>query len=268
MPFGSPTQGGAVVLAPNTARIDSSVGPVNPAELSRGKFLTGLCRPFEAPEDSSCPQTMEEPSMPPDDHDKTTKQALDARFQKLFERYARKVYAYFRSNGFPHEDAEDLTQDTFRRVYSSMDTIRGNVEAQENSFARTTAARLRANILRDKAALKRKAELVSLGDLEKAPGESEDFDVQVAPLTPEALLGLATERTTVYRAICGLPSNLRCCLLLWLMGLQLKEIQAAMGISMDAVKSRLRDGKKRVAQSVRESAERPGPPEEDDDRQE
>jgi RNA polymerase sigma-70 factor (ECF subfamily) len=46
-------------------------------------------------------------------------------FRLIFDRYYRSVYRFFEKRGFSTEECQDLTQETFLRVYKGMATFRG-----------------------------------------------------------------------------------------------------------------------------------------------
>lgn len=80
--------------------------------------------------------------------------------EDLFRQHSRKVFAFFAKRGLSKEESWDLTQDTFLRVYRSMDLIRERDSAASYLFK--TAANLFRNRLRDRSAQKREGHEVTL----------------------------------------------------------------------------------------------------------
>jgi len=96
------------------------------------------------------------------------------------------------------------------------------------------------NKIRSQKAIKRTAEIVDIDDpnhLRREPAAPEELDYaerQQASLRLERL----------HAAIAELPEGQRQCMQLWLADFKYHEIAKFLGISIDAVKSRLRDAKK------------------------
>src|SRR5690242_10334485 len=93
----------------------------------------------------------------------------DERLEQLL-RYYPGLCRYFVRMGFPKEDARDLAQEVFVRVYDHLDAYRG--ESKWNYLA-TTARRLALNTLRSNDAAKRSAPEFSLND----PSAEDAYDV-------------------------------------------------------------------------------------------
>ncbi len=177
----------------------------------------------------------------------------------LYRRHYRDVVGYLVRLGFPFEDAREMAQDVFIRVYSSMGNFR---EGSAWSFLKKTARNFAANTIRDQKTLKRFALKVSL-ESESLPPLSESvaqdlWSGQVPP-TPEDDLIEREERERRSRrlrtAIEELPDIIRRCLLLLLGGLKYREIQKVEGITMDAVRSRLNDARNRLRKRLKEEPE-------------
>lgn len=155
----------------------------------------------------------------------------DELFRSMYEKYYRRiVWFYVRSFHMSEEDAQDLAQDAFVRFYEAIADYRGDAEW---AFLEEIARNVAYNKIRATLAKKRHAPMVDLDDPSFRRGP-------VAPDNPEkALL-----RKQLYEQIAALPPGQRQSMLLWLEGFEYKEIASALRITMDAVKSRIRDGKK------------------------
>jgi len=164
----------------------------------------------------------------------------DERFRSLYQKYYWRVVRFFvRAFRFAEEDGEELAQEAFLRFYEAMDEYRGDAEW---AFFETIARNVAYNRIRSTKTRKRSGLTVAIDDPQvagnqpAAPQEPDYADRQHA----------ATQRRQLYEAILELPSGQRECVQLWLDDFKYDEIATALRISMDAVKSRLRDAKKQL----------------------
>ncbi len=72
----------------------------------------------------------------------------DDSLEEIYQFYNRKVYGYFRRNGFDHEAAEDLTQEVFCRLLRFKDTFESNDQIRNWIFK--VARNLLIDVLRKK----------------------------------------------------------------------------------------------------------------------
>jgi RNA polymerase sigma-70 factor, ECF subfamily len=162
----------------------------------------------------------------------------DELFRSLYKRYYARMLRYFRQVFRVSEaDAQELTQDSFLRFYRAMAEYRGEAEW---ALLETIARNVGYNRVRSLTTVKRSAvQPDSLDDLD--PAQNEPAAVQRDPV--DRLI--ATERIDrLQHAIAGLPKGQRQCLQLWLDDLSYEEISRALRISLDAVRSRIRDAKR------------------------
>ena len=159
----------------------------------------------------------------------------DERFEAIYRKYYARVYRYYRRCGVADDEAHDLSQETFKRFYESMSRYRGDAEW---GFLETTALNVLRNYIRDGKAKKRSATLVDI--------DSPDVIEPAAPPEPDYAdrQHEALRRRQLYTAIDSLAAGQRQCVELWLADLSYDEIAAALRISLDAVRSRLRDARK------------------------
>ena len=160
----------------------------------------------------------------------------DDRFEAIYRKYFGRIYRYYRRVGVGDDEAQDLAQDVFKRFFEAMDRYRGEAEW---AFLETTALNVLRNYVRARKAAKRSARMVELDD--------PDFhDEPAAPEAPDYAErqheALRSQR--LHAAIAELSPGQRQCLKLWLDDLQYDEIADALRITIDAVKSRLRDAKR------------------------
>jgi RNA polymerase sigma factor (sigma-70 family) len=161
----------------------------------------------------------------------------DDRFQALYRKYyKRMVRFYVLTFRVSEEDAEELTQDAFFRFLEAMDEYRGDAEW---AYLETIARNVAYNRIRSQKTAKRGAETVDIHDRNAIPEPP-------APSGPDyAQREEAALRSKQLRdAIAALPTGSRECIQLWLNEFTYDEIAKFLRITVDAVKSRLRDAKK------------------------
>jgi RNA polymerase sigma-70 factor (ECF subfamily) len=156
------------------------------------------------------------------------------RFEELYRLYFDRTVALLISFGFSREDARELAQDTFVRVYEGMATYRGEARW---AYLKTTATRLALNKIRDIHAQKRDASLTTSAD-----DTVVDIVDEKTP-SPEALAIQRERVDRMYAAVQKLPDAIRACLLLYLAGHHYREIATTLGISGTMVKSRLHEAR-------------------------
>ena len=160
-------------------------------------------------------------------------------FDLYYARTVRYLMATFR---LARQDAEDVAQEAFIRVLRSGDSPRGGAEW---AFIKTTAHNVALNWIRDGKAAKRSGVNVPVDDA----GEIRD----VAKRADDDLIrreDAIAFRNRIARAIANLPEGSRLCYLLRRRGYSYEEIKEILGITLDAVKSRLHEAKRRLRDEV------------------
>jgi RNA polymerase sigma-70 factor (ECF subfamily) len=162
----------------------------------------------------------------------------EEQFERLYQTYYSRLVSFLVRFGLSREDARETAQEAFLSVYRSMDRYRGDAEW---GYLQTTARNLGLNRVRDALAKKRNP----------GPGATmEDAENAAAP--PRGRVHDSSEqerrvqRGELRAAIQKLPESLRLPLLHRLNGFSYKEIQTLLGLSMDAVKSRLNEARNRL----------------------
>jgi len=165
----------------------------------------------------------------------------EAVFRELFDGHYDRIFFLFRRKGLKKDDALDLTQDTFARVYKSMNTYRG-----ESGFGylNQVAENVWKNHLRYWAAEARAAEEVPVEDHVLSLADEADV---IRDLVDHE------RKERLEEAIQELPKRMGRCLQLWIEGLKYREIMAVMEISLDTVKSLIYQGKKRLQERLVET---------------
>jgi RNA polymerase sigma-70 factor (ECF subfamily) len=163
-------------------------------------------------------------------------------FEELFKYYPAVVALLLRL-GFNREDAQDLAQEVFVRVFKGMDGYRGESRL---SYLERITRRLAYNDFRDRHAAKRDGVTVPAEDILglSDPGESVDKTIE------------RNEREQrLYDAVDRLPPSDRTALRLQLAGHTLQEIAAKLAITIPALKSRLNVARKRLRELLGEEPE-------------
>ncbi len=161
----------------------------------------------------------------------------DERFEAIYRKHYARAWRYFRTNSISDDEAHDLSQDTFKRLYERMGQIRND---DPWPFLATIAKTILLNRVRARLTQKRSAPMVEIDDPDLL------FAEPAAPAEPDYADRQDEEArwNRVRTAVASLPPGQRACLRLWIQGFQYDEIAKTLGISIDAVKSRLRDAKR------------------------
>ncbi len=168
--------------------------------------------------------------------------AVEKNSRRLFERYYPRVLRFVRRRGLSGP-AEDLTQDTFIRVFREIRSFRGQSSFESWLFA--IAANICRNERRRLGREKRAAPEVSLdaGDDPDAPR----LEIAAEQAAPDQAAFEQERRAALNRAVLKLPPQMRQCLALRLdRGLKYREIAVLLKISIDTVKAHLFQARKRL----------------------
>jgi RNA polymerase sigma-70 factor, ECF subfamily len=162
------------------------------------------------------------------------------RFRALYQKYYRRIVRFYvRAFRFAEEDGEELAQEAFLRFYEAMDEYRGDAEW---AFFESIARNVAYNRIRSGKTQKRNGRTVDIDDPELVANEP------AAPEEPDYAerQEAASRRKRLYDAISALPAGQRECVQLWLDDFKYDEIAKVLCMTMDAVKSRLRDAKRQL----------------------
>ena len=161
-------------------------------------------------------------------------------WEAILQRYKRKVFgiAYKFTGRF--EEAEDLTQEVFLKVYKALDSYK-----KEQDFSWWLVSISRNACIDYYRSTKREKKLLIHG-LDKV----RDFKFQ--GLTPEGNLEAAERSKTLRQSLKDLPDDLRTVLVLRdLKGLSYKEIADQLGLVEGTVKSRIHRGRAELAEKIK-----------------
>jgi RNA polymerase sigma-70 factor, ECF subfamily len=169
---------------------------------------------------------------------------MNDRSFELFERYYDRTVQYLMAQfRFSRADAEDLAQEAFLRVLKSSEGFRGGVEW---AFIRTAAHNAALNSIRDGKAAKRSGVSVSIDDVTgDVRDETQRADDALVRREQTDVL-----RKRLKRGIAHLPEGVRLCYLLRRRDHSYEEMSAILGITVNAVKSRLHDARRRLRDFV------------------
>ena len=168
----------------------------------------------------------------------------DAAFSEVVARYKTKIYNYLYRMTGSAEDAEDLTQEVFVRMYTSIDSFRGQ------SSLNTWLFRIAGNLCIDRfRRTKNRPAAYSLdapvGDAEMAP------EIPDTTYEPHRLLENVEMAEQIQTALSKLPDKLRATLLLHdIEGLPYEEIAQIAGCPLGTVKSRLFNARMQLRQHL------------------
>jgi RNA polymerase sigma-70 factor (ECF subfamily) len=170
---------------------------------------------------------------------------FEASAELLHGRYHARVHRFLRARRASPEDAEDLTQEAFLRVFRSNAKFEKTREFEKYLFQ--TAVNLLRNLVRDRTAVKRKAPEDSLDEwLERhadgvpPPADGRDRNGLGSVLEEE-------RRREVAKALRTLPPAMgRCLVLLIFHEMQYREIAEFLGIEIGTVKAHLHQGRRRL----------------------
>jgi RNA polymerase sigma-70 factor (ECF subfamily) len=159
----------------------------------------------------------------------------DAALNDLMDRHARKVYHYLLRSLQNEDDAADLAQETFSRVFQN----RGRFDPGQKFT--TWLYTIAGNLVRDRFRWRSRHPEVSLdSETPEAGAGFKDNLVDQAARTPDQTLQLNERAAAVKDAVAALPDELREPLILAVYeGLPQAEIGAILGLSTKAVETRI-----------------------------
>jgi RNA polymerase sigma-70 factor (ECF subfamily) len=175
------------------------------------------------------------------DFKKLSKEELDRLFEEILDKYERKIFNMIYRMVGNYDDAVDLTQETFLRVYKSLRSFRG----EANIY--TWIYQIALNLCRTKLAQDKRMRVISLDqEIETEEGEMER-EIPDDSMTPEQTWEARNIQEAVQRAIEKLPLPYREVIVLHdLQGFSYEEIANMLGINEEAVRVRLHRARKRL----------------------
>jgi RNA polymerase sigma-70 factor (ECF subfamily) len=170
----------------------------------------------------------------------------EGNFERLSKLHDKRIRNFFIRRGFSAEDARDLAQDVFLRVYRGLPKFR--LESQFKTWVFEIADNVAQNELRRRSTGKRKGKEISL-DTGGQGEEGEPARFEPPPQPPKALDEVVKREQTerLSRAIQDLPPKMRACFQLrYGQGRKYDEIAVLMNVSVDTVKAHLHQAKQKL----------------------
>lgn len=158
----------------------------------------------------------------------------EAQFEELFRYYPAVVKLLLRLD-FDLEDARDLAQEVYTRVYEHMDEYRGESKLQ---FLLTVTRRTAFNVWRDRHARKRAGTHVATEEILELEDKRAGAEFK--------RLEEAEELQRLQTAVDQLPPKEREAIRFQLSGFPLDSIAKTLNITVSALKSRLHSSRKRL----------------------
>jgi len=155
---------------------------------------------------------------------------------ELVEEHADSVYRLaYRLSGNQH-DAEDLTQETFMRVFR-------NLKGYQSGTFEGWLHRITTNLFLDMVRRRQKIRMEAL---------PEDYErVAGSDLTPEEAFSTANLDPALQRALDGLSPEFRVAVVLCdVVGMSYEEIGETLGVKMGTVRSRIHRGRAQLRESL------------------
>lgn len=175
---------------------------------------------------------------------------MEENFAELFRRFRPAVVSFFVRKRFTSDDANDLTQDVFLRVFKKIGTFR-----RESRFERwlwVIAAKVYFNEVRRLKTGMRSGRVESLESVSE--GADRRSPVETIPddeSSPEDFLLMKERLKSLRAAFQSLPEQMqRCCRLRYEQGLMYREIAEVMKISVETVKAHLHQARKRLTDEL------------------
>ncbi len=160
-------------------------------------------------------------------------------FNELVYRYKDKVVNFlFRYTG-DRDEAEDLAQDTFVKVYRSKHLYK------EIAKFSTWFYTIAVNTAKTNARKKGRMSTISISDFD--PENEKDFDLKDSGLTPEDTANAGIENEYIQKAINSLDEEFRTIIVLRdIQDLEYEEIAKITGLPMGTVKSRINRAREKL----------------------
>ena len=168
-------------------------------------------------------------------------------FEEIYQMYHRRIYnAVYGMLGDP-DDAQDVTQDVFMRLYDALPTLRA-----DEAFS-TYLYRIALNLCRDRARRKKRVRFQSM-DTPRADdeGDVEPMDFPDQGKLPEELLTGDELQRRVREAVLTLSNDHKAVIVMHhFQGMEVNDIARILGVPTGTVKSRLARGRDQLHRKLR-----------------
>jgi RNA polymerase sigma-70 factor (ECF subfamily) len=171
-----------------------------------------------------------------------------AAFEALVKRYQDRIYNFVYRMTEDPDEAEDLTQEVFVRVYRSLPRFRGQASFQ------TWLYRIASNLCIDRHRHQERSPQVvrSLDAPVEGPDGEREFEVPDWQSNPESAFLSQELREQVHRALASLTEKLRVVVVMYdMQGLSYEEIAQILRCPVGTVKSRLFNARAALREALR-----------------
>ena len=159
-------------------------------------------------------------------------EARETSSEYLVRSFRARLVSYFRNHSFSNEDAEDLVQEVFRRVFRGIEDLRDEARFIGWMFQIARNVRLTAQSNRSQAVM------VGIQDVDLPSRDSERIQGK-------------EKLDKVWRLIESLPEQQRQCLVLRVLhDMSYEEIASVLKLSPKTVRNHLREGRIRLRQEI------------------
>ena len=163
-------------------------------------------------------------------------------YERYYRAYFKKVKAFFLNRGFCLEDAHELTQDVFLRVYKNRHQFKGVNELSFAAWLQSIVESIWKNKLRSMDTQKRAAQTTSLGELMELPTKEEN---PLSELMEEERVGPLRE------AVRKLTEPMRTCLIIRIYHQKkYSEIAVLLKLPLSQVKNLLHNAREQVKEEL------------------
>jgi len=168
-------------------------------------------------------------------------------FEEIYQMYHRRIYnAVYGMLGDP-DDAQDVTQDVFMRLYDALPTLRA-----DEAFS-TYLYRIALNLCRDRARRKKRVRFQSM-DTPRADdeGDVEPMEFPDGGKLPEEILTSDELQRRVREAVLTLSNDHKAVIVMHhFQGMEVNDIARILGVPTGTVKSRLARGRDQLHRKLR-----------------
>jgi len=168
-------------------------------------------------------------------------------FEEIYQMYHRRIYnAVYGMLGDP-DDAQDVTQDVFMRLYDALPTLRA-----DEAFS-TYLYRIALNLCRDRARRKKRVRFQSM-DTPRADdeGDVEPMEFPDGGKLPEEILTADELQRRVREAVLTLSNDHKAVIVMHhFQGMEVNDIARILGVPTGTVKSRLARGRDQLHRKLR-----------------
>lgn len=175
----------------------------------------------------------------------------------FFRHYRRVLYFFHHAKRFSRDEAQDLTQETFARVYKNVGRLRIPLD-KAAPWVQMVADSVYKNEIRRRRTDMRRGQETSLDALPASMAPQVELTVVERAEQPADPLEQVLERERAVRlheAVGRLPPKMRRALRLFLRGFKYREIAILMNVSIETVKSQIHQAKARVREVLGEERE-------------